>query len=128
MFKDMSRTALSIFIFGIYLIFLGITFLFVPEMIFSILAYPTPPDIASRVLGMLFLLLAYYYIRGGLDEEGMGKFFMWTVHTRASIIVFLIVFASLQLASPIIIMFGAIDLAAAIWTFWALRKDKTEQG
>lgn len=124
MLKDMSRAAISIFIFGIYVIFLGITFLFVPEIMFLMLAYPTPPDIVSRILGMVFLLLAYLYIRAGLDEEGMTKFYIWSVHTRALVIIFLGVFAALQLASPLIIMFGAIDLAAALWTFWALRKDK----
>lgn len=125
MFKDMSRAALSVFIFGIYLIFLGITFLFFPEMMFAILAEPNPPDVVSRVLGMVFVLFSYIYIRSALDDgEGMVKFFMWTVHTRASVIVFLIIFAALGLTSPIIIVFGVIDLAAAIWTFWALRKDK----
>ena len=125
MFKDMSRAALSILIFGIYLIFMGITFLFFPEIMFTILDYPTDPDIASRVLGMIFFVLAYYYIRASFDEEGMAKFFMWTVHTRAIVIVFLIVFVVLDLVSALIIVFGAIDLAAAIWTFWALRKDKS---
>ena len=124
MFKDMSRAAMSVFIMGIYLVFLGITFLFVPEIMFLMLAYPTPPDIASRVLGMIFLLLAYYYLRAALDEEGMTKFFIWTVHTRAVVIIFLSIFVALQLVSPLMIMFGAIDLAAALWTFWALRKDK----
>ncbi|MHA2280541.1 MAG: hypothetical protein ACXAC5_06795 [Promethearchaeota archaeon] len=122
MLKDMSRAALSIFIFGIYVIFLGISFLFFPEMMFTILAEPNPPDVVSRVLGMIFVLLAYYYIRAAFEE--MTKFFMWTVHTRASIIIFLIIFAALGLTSPLIVLFGVIDLAAAIWTFWALRKDK----
>ncbi|MHA1932408.1 MAG: hypothetical protein ACW96X_07690 [Promethearchaeota archaeon] len=122
MLKDMSRAALSVFIFGIYVIFLGITFLFFPEMMFAVLAEPNPPDVVSRVLGMIFILLAYYYIRAALEE--MKKFFMWTVHTRASIIIFLIIFAALSLTSPLIVLFGVIDLAAAIWTFWALRKDK----
>jgi len=124
MLKDMSRAAMSVFIFAIYLIILGIIFLFVPEIMFLMLAYPTPPDIISRVLGMIFVLLAYYYIRAALDEEGMKKFFMWTVHTRGVVIIFLSVFVALQLVSPLMIMFGAIDLAAALWTFWALRKDK----
>jgi len=124
MFKDMSRAALTILIFGIYLIFMGITFLFFPEIMFTILDYPTDPDIVSRVLGMVFLVLAYYYIRASFDEEGMKKFFMWTVHTRALVIIFLIIFVVLDLVSALIIVFGAIDLAAAIWTFWALRKDK----
>lgn len=121
----MSRAALSVFIFGIYLIFMGITFLFFPELMFTILAEPNPPDVASRVLGMIFLLLAYYYIRATLDEEGMKKFFMWTVHTRASVIIFLIIFAALELTSPLIILFGVIDFAFAAWTFWELHKEKS---
>ncbi len=124
MFKDMSRAALSIFIFGIYLIFLGITFLFFPELMFTILAEPNPPDVVSRVLGMIFLFLAYYFIRAALDEEGMKKFFMWTVQTRALVIIFLIVHVVLELVSPLIILFGVIDLAFAVWTFWELRKEK----
>ena len=124
MFKDMSRAALSILIFGIYLIFMGITFLFYPEILFTILDYPTDPDIASRVLGMVLFVLAYYYIRAALDEEGMAKFFMWTVHTRTLVIVLFIVFVVIDLVSALMIVFGVIDLAAAIWTFWALRKDK----
>lgn len=120
----MSRAALSLFIFGIYVLFLGITFLFFPEIIFTIVTVPTDPDIASRVLGVALLILTYYYLRASLDEEGMTKFFMWTVHTRALVIVILIFFVILDLVSALIIVFGAIDLAAAIWTFWALRKDK----
>jgi len=124
MLKDMSRAAMSIFIFGIYIIFLGITFLFVPEIMFVMLAYPTLPDIVSRIIGMVFLFLAYLYIRAALDEEGMTKFFMWTVHTRALVIIFFSIFAALQLVNPLIIMFGVVDIAGALWTFWALRKDK----
>lgn len=126
--KKLSRAAMSIFIFGFYLIFLGIVFLFVPEIMFIILAYPTSPDIISRVLGMIFLILAYYYIRAGLQDEGMTNFFLWTVHTRALVIVFFIIFTVLGLVSPLIIMFGVIDLVCAIWTWWALRKDKASKG
>lgn len=126
MFKDMSRAALSLFIFGLYLIIIAIIFLFVPEILFSIVMVPTDPDIMSRLFGMIVIFLAYYFIRAALDEEGLTKFFMWTVHTRVTVIIFQIVFVVLQLVSFIILFFGAIDLAAAIWTFWALRKDKAE--
>ena len=120
----MSRAALSVFIFGIYLILLGLTFLFYPELMIS-LSSPNPPDIASRILGMLFLLMAYLFIRAALDEEGMKKFFMWTVHIRVTVIVFQIVFVVLGLGNPLIIIFGAIDFAFAAWTFWELRKEKS---
>jgi hypothetical protein len=122
--KKLSNAAMSVFVFGIYMISLGFIFLFVPEFIFLILAYPTPPDIASRILGMIFFFLAYYYIRAGLQDEGMTNYFTWTVHTRGLVIVFLIVFTMMNLVSPMVILFGAVDLAGAIWTWWALGKDK----
>jgi len=126
MFRNMSRAALSVFIFGIYLIIIAILFLFVPQILFSIVMVTTTPDVMSRLFGMILVLLAYYYIHVALDEEGMSKFFIWTFHTRASVIIFMIIFVALQFVSPIILIFGAIDLTGAIWIFWALRKDKAE--
>ncbi|MFW9865270.1 MAG: hypothetical protein ACFFEN_04155 [Candidatus Thorarchaeota archaeon] len=123
MFKDMSRAALSLFVFGIYMILIGIFFLCFPELIFGILALPTEPDIASRILGMVIIIIAYYYIRSSLNEEGMSKFYRWTTHTRASVIIFLIFFAIFKLANPLIVVFGIIDLAGAIWTYRALHND-----
>ncbi|MFX0024700.1 MAG: hypothetical protein ACFE9S_20500 [Candidatus Hermodarchaeota archaeon] len=114
MFKDMSRTALSLFIFGLYLIIIAIIFLFIPEILFSIVMVPTDPDIMSRLFGMIILFLAYYIIRAALDEEGLTKFFIWTVHTRATVIIFQIVFVAIQIVSFIVLFFGLIDLAAAI--------------
>ncbi|TET07906.1 MAG: hypothetical protein E3J83_04555 [Candidatus Atribacteria bacterium] len=123
MLKDMSRAALSVFIFGIYMILLGLTFLLFPELMIS-LTSPNPPDIASRILGMIFLFMAYLFIRVALDEEGMKKFFMWTVHIRVTVIIFQIIFVLLALGNPFIIIFGVIDFAFAAWTFWELRKEK----
>jgi len=117
----MSRAALSVFIFGIYMILLGLTFLLFPELMIS-LTSPNPPDIASRILGMIFLFMAYLFIRVALEEEGMEKFFMWTVHIRVTVIIFQITFVLLALGNPIIIIFGVIDFAFAAWTFWELRK------
>ena len=120
----MSRVALSVFIFGLYELFLGVTFLFFPEMMIS-LNSPNPPDIASRILGMIFVFMAYFFIRAALDEEGMKKFFMWTVHVRVTVIIFQIFFVAFGLGSPIIIIFGVLDFALAAWTYWELRKEKT---
>ncbi|MFX1489743.1 MAG: hypothetical protein ACFFBI_11385 [Promethearchaeota archaeon] len=123
MFKDMSRAALSLFVFGIYMILMGSLFLCFPELIFGILALPTEPDITSRILGMVIIIIAYYYIRSSLNEEEMKNFYKWTVHARASVIFFLIFFAIFKLANPLIVVFGIIDLAGAIWTYREVHKD-----
>jgi hypothetical protein len=47
----------------------------------------------------------------------------WTVYTRVGVFVF---FAGLVIAGqagPMLIALGALDLAAAGWTAWALRRD-----
>ena len=70
---------------------------------------------------MLLIFIGYYYIRAGTNEEGMTRFFRWTIHTRSLVIVYLSIFALLNLVKPIIILFGGIDLIGAIWTALALR-------
>ena len=71
------------------------------------------------MVGMLLLILAYYYIQSARNE--ITDFFRYTVHGRASVIVVFGVMVLLGLAQPMLIMFGVVDLLAAIWTASALR-------
>lgn len=118
----MSKPAVSIFCFGIYLILLGLALILIPNFLLSIFTLPDVTDVWIRVAGMILFLLGYIYIRAGLDEEGLTKFFRWTVHTRATVIIFLFVFVLFGLVKPIIVLFGVVDLAAAIWTAVTLEK------
>jgi len=52
----------------------------------------------------------------------MASFYSWTIHTRVSAIVVLSIFAILDLAHPVIVAFGAVDLLGAVWTLLELRK------
>jgi uncharacterized membrane protein YesL len=54
----------------------------------------------------------------------MIGFFRWTVQARAVVIVFFVAFVFLGWVKPVLIIFGAIDLAGAIWTFMALRSSR----
>ena len=107
------------FLFGIYLIVIGLGFLLAPNLPLDLLGFPTTTEPWIRVMAMLLLILAYYYIQAARKE--MTGFFRLTVHGRASVIVFFIAFVVLDLAQPMLIMFGVVDLIAAIWTAWALR-------
>jgi len=51
----------------------------------------------------------------------MTEFFWWTVHTRMSAIVFLSALIIMEMAPPIVIVFGVIDLSGAIWTLIELK-------
>jgi len=117
----MNRVAKSIFIFGIYLLLLGTTLVVVPNVLLKIFNVPETSEVWIRIVGMLILFLGYFYIRASTDTEGSMSFIRWTNITRPLVIVFLTVFVLLNYVKPILILFGVIDLAAALWTALALR-------
>jgi hypothetical protein len=118
----MSNAAKSILVFGIYLVVIGLGFLIVPNIPLALFGFPTTNEPWIRVVGMLVLILAYYYIQTARSE--MQLFFRWTVHTRPLVLVCFIVFVALGLARPTLILFGVVDLLGAIWTGLALRSSQ----
>jgi len=115
----MSKSAKSLFVFGIYLVFLGTTLIIVPNVFLSIFGIPTTTEVWIRIMGMLLVILSYYDIRSARNE--LTLFFRWSVHVRLPIVVVFLVFVLLHLAPPILILFGFIDFVFALWTAWALR-------
>lgn len=118
----MSKEARSVFVFAIYLILLGVNLLVAPNVLLSLFAYPTTDEVWIRVAGMLLVMIAFYYIQAARNE--LIAFIRWTVYARAAVVLFFIAFAALGLARPILILFGAVDLLAAVWTAVALRSSR----
>ncbi len=118
----MSKRAKSIFVFAVYLILMGITLLVVPNVLLSVFAYPTTDEVWIRVVSMLLVMIAFYYIQAARNE--LIAFFWWTVYARSAVIIFFIAFVVLGLARPILILFGAVDLLAALWTAVALHSSR----
>src|SRR4030042_5906437 len=118
----MSKSALSIFVFGLYVAVLGIIMIVVPNFLLKISRTSTT-EVWIRVVGLLLLYLGFYYTQAARKE--MTDFFRWTVYTRSTVIVFFAAFVLLGFAKPPMIMFGVIDLLGAIWTGLALRSAKT---
>ncbi len=119
----MSNSAKSVFVFGIYLVVLGITFVVIPNVQLALFRLPVTDEVWIRVVGMLLILLAFYYIQAARKE--LTDFFQWTVYARASVILFFITFVVLGLAQSTLILFGVVDLLAAVWTHLALRSSKS---
>ena len=116
----LSKAARSLLVFGIYLTALGLFLLVAPNTLITLFGLPAVNDVWIRVAGMLIVLLAYYDIQAARNE--MTNFFRWSVVARASVIVFFAGFVLADLVKPILLLFGGVDLAAAIWTRLALRK------
>ena len=119
----MSKSALSMFVFGLYAAVLGIMLIVVPNFLLKTIARTSTAEVWIRVVGLLLLYLGFYYTQAARKE--MTDFFRWAVYTRSTVIVFFAAFVLLGLARPPLIMFGVIDLLGAIWTGLALRSPKT---
>jgi hypothetical protein len=120
----MSNVGKSIFVFGIYLVFLGLTLLVTPNIPLTLFGLAATSEVWIRVIGMLGLFLAFYYIQAA--RQGLTDFFRWTVYVRPLVIVFFAAFVVLGFAQPGLILFGVPDLLGAIWTGVSLRSSKAE--
>ena len=118
----MSKSALSIFVFGIYLMVGGIGFLFIPNICLSILGMQTTQEVWIHIMGWCMFFIGLYYIVAARNE--LMPFIRWTTYTRPNLIIFLAILVLLGKVEPIIIAFGVIELIGAIWTIMALRTEK----
>lgn len=115
----MSKAAVSVFCFGLYLAGGGLVLVLVPEQLCRVLGIDDPDGPWVRITGMFFLLFAYYCLRAALEEE--RRFMHWSLRTRPTTIFFLAGLVAFELAPPVILVFGVFDVAATLWTALALR-------
>jgi hypothetical protein len=115
----MTSAARSVFVFGIYVAVIGVAFVLIPNVMLALVFLPATEEVWIRVIGMLLLILSFYYIQAARND--MTDFLRWTVYARSTVVLFLIAFVVLGFAGPGLLPFGIIDLAGAIWTGMALR-------
>src|SRR5919206_4202378 len=120
----MSRAAKSLFVFGIYLCGLGLLLLLAPNLLLRVFGAPTTNEVWIRINGMFVLCLSFFYVQAA--RHGLTIFIRWTVWARMAVIVFFAAFVLLVSAPKALLLFGLIDLLAAVWTRLALKKDAGE--
>lgn len=117
----MSRGAMSVFVFSIYLYILGFVLVVSPDTLVRIFKFPETDGLWIRVVGMLVIILGFYYSHAARAE--LRPFFAWTVIARFAVLLFFIAFVIAGFAPPTLILFGLVDFAAAMWTLFAIRSD-----
>jgi hypothetical protein len=116
----MSPAARSIQVFAVYLLLLGLVLVVSPNMLLALFGIPATGEVWIRVVGMLVCFLGVYYWEAA--RANLRTFFAWTVPVRLSVPVFFGAFVLLGMAPPVLLLFGAVDAAAALWTWFALRR------
>lgn len=117
----MKKTSTTLLVFGVYLIGMGAGLVFMPNTVLGMLGFPPTTDIWINVVGVLALVLAYYYIQAGRSD--VRAFAEWTVPARIGVFIFFSAFALMGMTGMMMIALGAVDLLGALWTGWALRQE-----
>ena len=114
----MDASTISIFIWGIYVILIGVLLLFIPSKTLILFGHEKPKDHWIRVVGIMALSLGYFYLNSAHNE--VYSFYWASIYAR---IFGLIGFSGLvvfKIAKPKIILFGLIDAMGAAWTLAAM--------
>ena len=115
----MSRAAISILVFGLYLVLNGVVLALAPNLMLATLGLAPTEEPWLRVLGVVVFVIALYYIAAARGE--VKPFFRWTTWGRPIVLLAFIGFVGAGMAPAVLLLFGLIDTAGAVWTALALR-------
>lgn len=116
----MTMAARSVYVFGIYLLVLGGILVGSPNTLLAVFRLPTTTEPWIHVLGVTVLAIGMLDVASARAEQ--TAFFRATVWVRVFVFASFIGLTLARMAPPVLVAFGVVDLAGALWTFAALRK------
>ncbi len=118
-------STLSMRVFGAYLALLSASLLFWPALYLRLgFAELSQPWMA--LCGYLVGIVALFHLLAVRARE--RHFYRWTVMARLPLLPFAVLLVALQLAPPVLILLGVVDLLGALWTGLALRREAASRG
>jgi hypothetical protein len=103
-----------------YVIITGLQLIFVPNMLLSLFEFGETYEIWIKVLGIVILPLAFVYV--AISKSGNADVVRSTVWSRLFVGAGFTLLAISGQAPLSLILFGAIDVATAVWTWVELKK------
>jgi hypothetical protein len=113
--------AKTVLYFGWYLYVTGITLLVAPNFLLSTFQMPTTEEVWIRVVGVLAIAIGFYYQQAG--SKNIQGLLPLTVVARLFVFICFSAFVFLKFVSPMLIVFGIVDLLGAAWTWMTLKKE-----
>ena len=120
----MSKSAFSVQAFGTYIIALGLGLIFVPNVLLGLFRLPSATEIWIRVLGVVAINIGVLYVVAARSRD--VAVFRAAIFSRLAVFVWFAGFVLLGMAPPMLLLFGAVEVAGALWTWSALRTDQRE--
>jgi len=113
--NGLSKSANSVFLYGIYIVIVGAAFLFLPNLCLQLLGMKTTSEVWIHITGWFGIWLGIHYIVSARSES--IAFIQTSVYGHPTFIPFLWVLVLFHLIEPPVLIIGAIDVLTAIWTY-----------
>ncbi|KGF81978.1 hypothetical protein IA69_08540 [Massilia sp. JS1662] len=120
----MSKATFSARVFAVYVFVVSTVLVVAPNVLLSVFGIAPTAEVWIRVAGVLAFNIGVY----AWVCASSRLFLEASVYTRALVCGAFVVFALLGLVSPMIVLFGLVDLAGGIWTWLALKADARALG
>ena len=115
----MSSVAISLLVFGVYLVINGFASAFIPNTLLGLFGQPPTIEPWIRNAGVLMLAVGYFYIQ--VARVDLRSFYMWTVYARIGTFGIFMLFVVLGWAPPTLALFATFDLLGALWTYFTFK-------
>jgi hypothetical protein len=119
----MSAPTVSVLVYGVYLAALGIVYMIIPNVPLRLFGFEQTTEPWIRVMAAMVVIVGYYCVQAARNR--LRTFYRWTLHCRAFFPVFTVVMVIAGLVKPMLLLFGVIDLAGAVWTGMTLQSSGT---
>lgn len=114
--------ARTVLIFGIYLVLVGLGLVVAPDAVLGPLGFPPVRDFWPRIVGVLALCLAAYYLVAA--RANLTVVIRATVFVRAAVFGIFGALVIGGIAPKPVALLGTVDLIAALWTAFALKSER----
>ena len=119
----MTNSNRRLFIFGSYLVLVGLGFMIAPHQVLSLFGLSAGDDIWIRMVGLLASIIGIYYLL--VARARIVAFYKWTVPIRYFAAGFMLSMFLLGKVGSAILLFAAIDAIAATWTWIELKSHES---
>lgn len=118
----MSKAGLSVFVWGLYLLVVGLSFLLIPNLLLPMIGLATTIEVWVRVIGVLIITLGAYDLL--IARNNFTPMILATVPGRIFFGASLIMFYVIGYAGAGLVLFGGLEILGATWTWLGMQADQ----
>lgn len=118
----MSKAGLSVFVWGLYLLVVGLSFLLIPNLLLPMIGLATTIEVWVRVIGVLIITLGAYDLL--IARNNFTPMILATVPGRIFFGASLIMFYVIGYAGAGLVLFGGLEILGATLTWLGMQADQ----